>query len=134
MEQKAIVESPFSGKNFGAHVPQLAGCVATGKTPGEVKQKVKEAIEFHLEDGDPVAKAFRDNYGMVYKFDPPGFFNYYKGIFTNAALERITGINPKQLQHYASGLKKPRPAQAKKIETALHHLGSELMAVNFSVD
>jgi len=26
-------------------------------------------------------------------------------------------------------LKKPRPAQAKKIESALHKLGSELMAI-----
>jgi hypothetical protein len=35
--------------------------------------------------------------------------NYYKRIFTNVALERITGINQKQLQHYATGLKKPGP-------------------------
>jgi hypothetical protein len=55
--------------------------------------------------------------------------DYYKGIFTNAALERITGINQKQIQHYASGLKKPRPAQVKKIESALHNLGAELMSV-----
>ena len=53
----------------------------------------------------------------------------YKGIFTNSALERITGINQKQFQHYASGLKKPRAAQAKKIESALHKLGSELLAL-----
>jgi len=31
--------------------------------------------------------------------------NYYKGIFTLSALERLTGINQKQLQHYASGLR-----------------------------
>jgi len=66
---------------------------------------------------------------LVYKFDTQSFLNYYKGIFTNAALERITGINQKQLQHYATGLRTPRPLQAKKIETALHKLGAELMAV-----
>jgi hypothetical protein len=47
-------------------------------------------------------------------------FNYYKGIFTNAAPKRITGINQKQLQHYATGHRKPREAQVKKIQTALH--------------
>ncbi len=66
---------------------------------------------------------------MVYKFDVQSFLNYYKGIFTKAALERVTGINQKQLQHYATGLKKPRATQAKKIEAELHKLGSELMSV-----
>jgi predicted RNase H-like HicB family nuclease len=128
-----IVEISYSGKNFGAHLPLLPGCVATAATPKAIKEAIAEAIEFHLEgsrsDGDKVPVVFSRNYSLVYKFDPPGFFTYYKGIFSNAALERITGINQKQLQHYATGLKKPRPAQAKKIETALHHLGSELMAV-----
>ena len=36
------------------------------------------------------------------------------------ALEKLTGINQKQLHHYATGLRKPREAQRKKIETALH--------------
>jgi len=38
-------------------------------------------------------------------------------------------LNEKQLNHYASGLKKPRAAQAKKIENALHKLGGELLAI-----
>jgi hypothetical protein len=41
----------------------------------------------------------------------------------------MTGINQKQLQHYASGLRKPRTQQMKKIESALHQLGNELLAV-----
>jgi len=41
----------------------------------------------------------------------------------------MTGINQKQLHHYASGLKKPRQEQRKKIETALHKLGEELLAI-----
>jgi len=54
---------------------------------------------------------------------------YYWSIFTNAALERITGINQRQIQHYASGAKRPRPQQLKKIETALRELGEELISV-----
>jgi hypothetical protein len=45
------------------------------------------------------------------------------------AFERLTGINRKQVQHYSSGLKHPRLAQRKKIQTALHNLGTELLAV-----
>ncbi|MCF8370560.1 MAG: hypothetical protein K9H64_02985 [Bacteroidales bacterium] len=36
------------------------------------------------------------------------------GILSNSALERLTGINQKQMQHYASGLRKPREAQRQK--------------------
>jgi len=57
---------------------------------------------------------------------------YYKGILSNSALERLTGINQKQLHHYASGLKKPRIEQRKKIETALHDLCRELLSINIA--
>lgn len=133
MESKVIVEISYSGRNFGAHVPLLPGCVATGNTPEAVMKNITDAIEFHLEgmkdDGDPIPKQFRKNFKLIYKFDAKTLLQYYKGIFTNAALERITGINQRQLQHYSSGLKKPRPTQAKKIESALHRLGEELLAV-----
>jgi hypothetical protein len=44
-------------------------------------------------------------------------------------LETITGINQKQLAHYASGISKPRPKQAEKISQGLHKLAKEMMAV-----
>ena len=53
----------------------------------------------------------------------------YCKIFTKSALEHLTGINQKQLWHYANGLSKPRPAQVKKIERALHQLGEELISL-----
>ena len=44
--------------NFAAYVPDLPGCVATGKTVEETEQQIREAIEFHIEGlrlhGDPV--------------------------------------------------------------------------------
>ena len=35
--------------NWGAYVPDLPGCVATGSTLDEVRQRIAEGIEFHLE-------------------------------------------------------------------------------------
>ena len=35
--------------NFGAYVPDLPGCVATGATVEEVEREIQEAIEFHIE-------------------------------------------------------------------------------------
>ena len=44
--------------NYSAYVPDLPGCVATGKTIAEVRQEIREAIQFHLdglrEEGLPV--------------------------------------------------------------------------------
>ena len=50
-------------------------------------------------------------------------------MFTNAALERITGINQRQLNHYANGLKKSRKTQIKKIESGLHQSAGELLTI-----
>jgi predicted RNase H-like HicB family nuclease len=44
--------------SWGAHVPDLPGCVAVGETRAEVLQLIREAIGFHIdglkEDGLPV--------------------------------------------------------------------------------
>jgi len=45
-------------RNWSAYVPDLPGCITTGKTLGETEQNIREAIEGHLktlrEFGDPV--------------------------------------------------------------------------------
>ena len=44
--------------SWGAHVPDLPGCVAVGETRTEVLQLIREATEFHIaglrQDGLPV--------------------------------------------------------------------------------
>ncbi len=35
--------------NYSAYVPDLPGCIATGKTVEEVKANMSEAIRMHLE-------------------------------------------------------------------------------------
>jgi predicted RNase H-like HicB family nuclease len=38
-----------SPANYSAYVPDLPGCVATGRTREEVARRVREAIQLHLE-------------------------------------------------------------------------------------
>jgi predicted RNase H-like HicB family nuclease len=56
MKYAVIVEQGSS--SFGAHVPDLPGCVAVADTKEEVLRLIQEAIEFHIdglrEDGEPV--------------------------------------------------------------------------------
>ena len=42
-----VIEETSTG--YSAYSPDLPGCVATGWTKEEVKQNMREAIEFHLE-------------------------------------------------------------------------------------
>ena len=35
--------------NYSAYVPDLPGCVATGKTVEEVGNEIRTAIQFHIE-------------------------------------------------------------------------------------
>lgn len=74
---------------------------------------------------------FLDNgYDMVYTIDPISLMNYYikAGIFSLATLEKITGINQKQLWSYTTGTK-PRKAQADKIRAGFLNLAKDLDAV-----
>ncbi len=42
-----ILEKTKGG--FSAYSPDIAGCVATGRTKNEAEQNIYEAIQFHLE-------------------------------------------------------------------------------------
>lgn len=130
---KVNVTVEVTVNNYAAFIDDLPGCISTGKTFRELKANMTEAVADHLEIsreyGDKISDLFSDDYELVFRFDTQSLLQHYRGIFTNAALQRITGINQRQLQHYASGMSRPRPEQANRIETALHHLGEELMAV-----
>jgi predicted RNase H-like HicB family nuclease len=56
MRYLVVVEKGASA--YGAHVPDLPGCIAAGETKEEVLALIREAIEFHLEglkqDGQPI--------------------------------------------------------------------------------
>jgi predicted RNase H-like HicB family nuclease len=53
MRYAVVIEK--AEQNYAAYVPDLPGCVATGKTVEETETQIQEAIEFHIrgmrEDG-----------------------------------------------------------------------------------
>lgn len=56
MRYMVIIEE--SDTSYGAHVPDLPGCIAVGQSREEVLGLIREAIEFHIEclrdAGEPV--------------------------------------------------------------------------------
>ena len=45
-------------RNYSAYVPDLPGCVSTGRSVSDVRRNIREAIELHLDgmrqDGQPI--------------------------------------------------------------------------------
>lgn len=127
-EIKIIIEK--SSDSYGAYAENVPGIYGAGDTAEGCKQSILDAIEtIKSFEEDQVPETLKGDYEITYSFDTESLLNYYKGIFTNAAFERLTGINQKQFQHYSTGLKKPRENTKKKIEDSLHKLGKELLAV-----
>ena len=56
MRYAVVIEKAAS--NYSAYVPDLPGCVATGKTVKQTERLIREAIELHVEglreDGLPL--------------------------------------------------------------------------------
>jgi predicted RNase H-like HicB family nuclease len=65
-------------------------------------------------------------------YDMPSFLQYYAYAFTLSGLERITGVNQRQLSHYINGVKVPSEKTVRKIENRIHLFGKEISSVNFA--
>lgn len=56
--QRFLIIIEQGSRNYSAYVPDLPGCIATGKTLEEVKANMAAAIEMHLqgmiEDAEPI--------------------------------------------------------------------------------
>lgn len=129
---KIIIERADS--NYSAYIDGIDGIIATGQTVDDIKTNMIEAINAFIEEckelGCEIPEELRGDYDFNFKMDVKSLLEFYSGIFSKAGLERITGINQKQLWHYASGNRNPRPEQSMKLESALHKLGEELLSIS----
>ncbi len=58
MKLKYVVVFEQTPNNYSAYLPDLPGCVSTGKTWEEMQDMIREAVPFHIEGmleyGDPL--------------------------------------------------------------------------------
>ena len=129
---KVIIE--HAGENFSAYVADVDGIAVTGDSVDEIKASMYEAIDDYIqlckECSLEVPEQLSGEYELVFELDVCSLLKIYEGIFSKAGLEKLTGINQKQLWHYANGKSKPRQAQRLKIEQGLHRLGNELISLH----
>jgi len=130
--EKIIIQIVWN-KNYGAYTDLLPGCVAADETLQGVKDGIRSAIKMHLEtmreDEDKIPAQFQEEYDLVFELDSRALLHHYEGIITRTGLSKLTGINEKQLGHYAQGIRNPRKAQRERIIRGIHNLGKELLEV-----
>lgn len=131
------VHVSWSGNNYccswedGQH-----GLVAvTAKTFEKLKADFVESLQFHLqgciEDGDTFPEwLINGDYEIEYDLDATALIRNAETFTTMSVISRISGINQKQLSHYANGLKHPRPLQLAKIKAALAIIGTQLLSLS----
>ncbi|MCO5285230.1 MAG: hypothetical protein M9898_02310 [Chitinophagaceae bacterium] len=131
MKTITVILERASDGTFGAYGESVQGIYGMGATAQEAKKSAVISAEIFKKENkkENLPPELRGAYKLVFKFDTESLLNYYKGVFSAPALSKLTGINEKQIHHYATGLKKPRQAQKEKIQNALHKLGEELLTV-----
>lgn len=132
MGNKLIINIGASADSFGAYGENCSGIFASGDNVAEIKRDVLEAIRIYKEI-TPESEwdtPIKEGWPIEWHYDTQSLLKYYEGILTNAALERLTGINKKQLWNYANGVSRPRKEAREKINKALHSLGQELLELS----
>lgn len=134
MEQ-VVMKTSYTSSGYCCMCDLLPGWTVSGsKDFGKFKAYVQESIDFYLDcakkDGDEYPAVFDGEYEVVYVFDVCALLNYLQGTFTFAGLQTITGINQKQLAHYAAGRSKPRLQQSQKIKEGLQSFAENLLTVS----
>ena len=104
-----------------------------GKTIEDAKEDMKKQMAFYkktaLEEGFKYPEFLDQEYEIQYTVDSLSLMNYYvlSGLFSLAGLEKMTGINQKQLWSYLHGTK-PRKTQRNRITAGFEKLRNELNA------
>jgi predicted RNase H-like HicB family nuclease len=132
MKITALIEKGLDG-NYSVFIAEKSypyGIIGTGNT-------VKEAMDDFMA-GYQEMKEYVESTGatfveaeITFKYDVPSFLQDYAYAFSLAGLERITGVNQKQLGHYISGFRKPSEKTIRKIEAGLHDFSRQLASVQF---
>ena len=105
-----------------------------GDTIEEAKADMAQQMKFYretaMEEGFKYPAFLDEDFQISYSVDSVSLLKYYvdSGILTLSGLEKLTGINQKQLWAYANG-SKPRHTQKERLERGFRKLEQDLKAV-----
>ena len=136
--EKIKVLISWSGDNYCADAASddINGVIlVTHKTLEGLKRGFQESLQFHIEgclkDGDNLPEwLVSGKYELDYILETSALLHSLDGILTRSAIARVSGINERQIGHYASGYRTPRPQQREKIINGIQAISRELASVN----
>ncbi|GHT66270.1 transcriptional regulator [Bacteroidia bacterium] len=133
---KAIIEQGNDG-TYGVYIDLNENglnyaVIGDGKTVQEAKEDFYGCYDDMKKSFEKDKQPFEE-VEFEFEYDIASFLNYYSKVITLSGLEKLTGVNQRQLSHYATGRKHPRPIMVRKIETSLHNFSRELSQVHFYV-
>lgn len=133
--KKITVTVTWSGDNYCAGTGEINGMVvATHKTLEGVKREFADLFAFHIEgslkDGDKLPEYLTGgNYELDFKLEASALLQSLSGVITYSAISRASGINQRQIGHYANGRSMPRTMQRERLIFGIKKIAKELMTV-----
>ena len=129
--EKIIMIVGASKDMLNAYSDNCEGIYAGGDTIEEVKADTEEAIRLIKKNlpEDRWPEQIKGDYELEWKFDVPSFLEYYSRFMSLAGMEKMTGINQKQLSNYLNHRAVPRKKQADRIITGIHSFAHELLSI-----
>uniref|UniRef100_A0AB33J0T1 Type II toxin-antitoxin system HicB family antitoxin n=2 Tax=unclassified Prevotella TaxID=2638335 RepID=A0AB33J0T1_9BACT len=129
--EKIIIIIEKSKDYFDAYSDTCDGIYAAGASIEEVKKDALQAIELIKKNlpEDRWPRQIKGEYEIEWKLDVPSFLDYYSEFMSLAGMERVTGINQKQLSNYLNHRAIPRRKQADRIMNGIHKFATELLSI-----
>lgn len=133
MEKKTLTAIITGGKDdFGIFFQEDIPASGAGETVEEAKENFLEGIRLFIEmnDSKNIPDVLKGEYEIVYSFDASGALKYYSNFMSYSGIQKLTGINQRQLSNYANGYRSPSKKTAEKILSGLHGFANELSQIN----
>ncbi len=129
--KKIIIVIERSADLFDAYSDNCDGIYGAGDTLEECKADIETSIR-QIKEKLPIEQwpeELKGEYELEYKLDTQSFLEYFSQYLSLAGMERITGVNQKQLSNYLNRRSKPRKQQIERISKGLRRFASELLSI-----
>ena len=115
--------------HFDAFSDNCDGIYAAGNSVDAVKADTLEAISLIKKNlpEEQWPEEIKGDFEIEWKLDTQSFLEYYSKYMSLAGMERVTGINQKQLSNYLNKRAVPRKKQSERIINGIHKFATELM-------
>ena len=129
--KKIIIVIERSSDLFDAYSDNCDGIYGAGDTLEACKADIETSIR-QIKEKLPIEQwpeELKGEYELEYKLDAQSFLEYFSQYLSLAGMERITGVNQKQLSNYLNRRAKPRKQQVERISKGLRRFASELLSI-----